>query len=1730
MLTSRGSGVTIRETGGCEGPCVLVCCFSLFGGPGHCWQPFNGSAYHVRTSCSFTLTRFTHQGVQCDITAQRGVSGLVKRVEIVINKVRTIILSDGDMTVGNHRVSLPYDHTYQHIFPYGAYTRLSSTVLPLTVTWHDNTRGIDSVWDCQRIMSLSVTCLRIWTEHYYHLCSQNAYGQTGGLHVTCPFFRDLAHKCGPGTSTWRDWKDLTKCPDYVCPGDLTFQELGHAFIPTCSNPTPRVCEQDMTSTCVCPTGKVLNDRAEGHRCVSLAECPCVHYSKTYPSGSNRNTKCQTCVSYFHSRFELVMMSPDPVIKIIHFSVLQVLSTSQLTKTHDTASAWMVTIHFADQGIKLQKVEVHIHNETYVFSDSRVMFQNQEITDFHQVHHGYATVFWQSSLLVKVKLLSGLCGNFNWDSGDDFTTSSGIVENSVEPFAFSWAMWMCTSDISPMCTDIDQVTLSLTLPGHGPKKRPSGLLEKLKVSLKQTLAVDRGSACRPFLSGHSLDPAYTWLKPFVVPPEGSQTPHLRSARFRRAGLNLGNIQLACVSKTCQCHSPPESCLCVAFGNYAKACASVGKPVGDWRNVTNCVVSCMSNQVFDYNTRSCNRTCHAVADHDPTCNLDAEPVEGCGCPEGSYRNYQGSCVPTSMCDCYFRGFPVPPGRSTMGGFICSCENARINCTRADFCRGCPPGQVCVDCLSPTDETQNTCDSLSKPSIEPVCFPGCYCPVGQYLDDFGECVSAVNCTCMFSGKIFRPGESVKTNCKICTCSEGRWHCSGEPCPGRCQVFGNGQYQTFDFKWFRFDGSCQYTLVEDDCGSGMGNFSVRVESIPCCDEELTCSRTITLDVDGMYLVFGQTDMSEMYYKKEGRDIVVERVGLYIVASVKSLGLTLIWDKNTRLTVLLDVKWKSKVCGLCGNFDSSEANDLQDGSALEFGNSWKTGTPPCSDVKNETFPCERHSYCANWAQRRCMIITGDTFKACHLKVDPVPYYDACVLEACACQFEGRFLGFCTAVAAYAEACSEQDICIRWRTPERCPVFCDYYNIGSQCTWHYDPCGKAMICGNNHFKGKLEGCFPRCPEHTPYYDENTGKCTILQNCTCPDLPPGCECVNGTVNCGRCEVFSDPHYITFQGNYYRFMGACTYVLVQERSSRYNFSIMVDNAHCFGITTISCARGATLNNVPVGPRHEQHGIRFDSTPSSVSVDIEEIRTHISMATGARVTITLAMEHFQNNTEGQCGVCGGSSCVRPSGRVENDDCCPQTAYDWTYPDPSKPQCRTAPRNVSCDPHPSPPPTSCPPSPECEILHGPVFEKCRGVVNLTTWYQSCWFDVCTTGLKNLSCFSLAEAAEVCQTQGVCVDWCKHTNGTCKCFIDQTSDIVFLLDGSGSVSSRDFRSMIDFVVRLIRRLQSGNMQIRLSRIKLTMYVIGSFQFAIAQYSSMTTIHMDFNQFNRSGMWESQVMGITQLSGGTFTAAAISKVVNEVFVPAAGLRSFANKVLIVITDGQSSDSLKLESIIAKAEKMGITRYSIGVGRAFMGSGLMELQRIASSSENHVFHVDNFAALEQISSALERIILGMSTTTSIHLNYNETNNSIQVNYNENDSSIHLNYNDNDSSIHLNYNHNDSSIHLNYSENDSSIHLSYNENDSSIDLNYNDNDSSIHLNYNDNDSSIHLNYSENDSSIHLNYNDNDSSIHLNYNENNSSIHLNYNENSSTHFIYNDNIFSSFYKPNLPHCTKD
>uniref|UniRef100_A0A8C0GD05 VWFA domain-containing protein n=1 Tax=Chelonoidis abingdonii TaxID=106734 RepID=A0A8C0GD05_CHEAB len=124
-------------------------------------------------------------------------------------------------------------------------------------------------------------------------------------------------------------------------------------------------------------------------------------------------------------------------------------------------------------------------------------------------------------------------------------------------------------------------------------------------------------------------------------------------------------------------------------------------------------------------------------------------------------------------------------------------------------------------------------------------------------------------------------------------------------------------------------------------------------------------------------------------------------------------------------------------------------------------------------------------------------------------------------------------------------------------------------------------------------------------------------------------------------------------------------------------------------------------------------------------------------------------------------------------------------------------------------------------------------------------------------------------------------------------TDIVFLIDGSGSINSRDFETMKTFVIEVIRRFHGTDTL-----------------FALMQFSSIFQEHFDFNKFKSTHNIDSLVHQVRQLEGATYTAKAIQKVVKELFVSWKGSRDGAARILIVVTD--------------EAERAGIIRYAIGV--------------------------------------------------------------------------------------------------------------------------------------------------------------------------------------------------------------
>lgn len=147
------------------------------------------------------------------------------------------------------------------------------------------------------------------------------------------------------------------------------------------------------------------------------------------------------------------------------------------------------------------------------------------------------------------------------------------------------------------------------------------------------------------------------------------------------------------------------------------------------------------------------------------------------------------------------------------------------------------------------------------------------------------------------------------------------------------------------------------------------------------------------------------------------------------------------------------------------------------------------------------------------------------------------------------------------------------------PIFYFLLAIALNCTNGrvYKSCGplNEPSCGSaiesDSFNCR-EGCF--CPEGTML---NDGICVKAENCPCRlkgrVFPPKsiikkdcntCECQGGnwkctSITCGsRCAAIGDPHYSTFDGKRYDFMGKCSYYLMQTRE----MSVEAENVACSG----------------------------------------------------------------------------------------------------------------------------------------------------------------------------------------------------------------------------------------------------------------------------------------------------------------------------------------------------------------------------------------------------------------------------------------------------------------------------------------------------------------------------------------------------------------------------------------
>uniref|UniRef100_UPI00398F777D integrin alpha-1-like n=1 Tax=Pristiophorus japonicus TaxID=55135 RepID=UPI00398F777D len=161
--------------------------------------------------------------------------------------------------------------------------------------------------------------------------------------------------------------------------------------------------------------------------------------------------------------------------------------------------------------------------------------------------------------------------------------------------------------------------------------------------------------------------------------------------------------------------------------------------------------------------------------------------------------------------------------------------------------------------------------------------------------------------------------------------------------------------------------------------------------------------------------------------------------------------------------------------------------------------------------------------------------------------------------------------------------------------------------------------------------------------------------------------------------------------------------------------------------------------------------------------------------------------------------------------------------------------------------------------------------------------------------------------------------------------------------------------------------------------------FAVVQYSHSQKLEMSFTMFQeRQADLSKIIMGIELMESITLTATAIKFVIDKVFTEEAGAREGATRLLIVITDGETTPGDQdLRQTIALAENKDIVRCAIGVGGSFSpgSKAEKELEMIASSPSN-LIKMKSYDDLQSIFEGLKSKINNREGGTSNRQGFTE----------------------------------------------------------------------------------------------------------------------------------------------------
>ncbi|KAK3102756.1 hypothetical protein FSP39_013676 [Pinctada imbricata] len=197
-------------------------------------------------------------------------------------------------------------------------------------------------------------------------------------------------------------------------------------------------------------------------------------------------------------------------------------------------------------------------------------------------------------------------------------------------------------------------------------------------------------------------------------------------------------------------------------------------------------------------------------------------------------------------------------------------------------------------------------------------------------------------------------------------------------------------------------------------------------------------------------------------------------------------------------------------------------------------------------------------------------------------------------------------------------------------------------------------------------------------------------------------------------------------------------------------------------------------------------------------------------------------------------------------------------------------------------------------------------------------------------------------------------TNTACT---NPKADIAFLLDSSGSISTLNFRLMLSFVSLLISKYDLGD---------------PSLQTSVVSFSTNAIVHFDLNDFTSTYDALSFISGISPMQQNTYTDRGIRIIREQVFNSSLGDREENPNILVIFTDGVSTEPNRTLNEINKIKENGVKVIAIGI----QGFDEKEINLLASN-DRYALKIEKFSDLQKLQNVLQELIC-LATEESVKL--------------------------------------------------------------------------------------------------------------------------------------------------------